>query len=103
MLYCGTGLVLGIYGSFKELAVMSSLGRLVIYVLVLASIPRIKARHPDEKEALRLWGGLTIPVVALVISLWLMAQADIEAVYKTAALVAVGTVLFAGTRRRTAA
>lgn len=100
VLYCGTGLALGIFGSFKELAVMSSLGRLVIYVLVLASIPRIVARHPDEEDALRLWGGFTMPVVALAISLWLMAQADLEAVYKTAILVAIGTVLYAGARRR---
>jgi amino acid transporter len=100
VLYCGTGLALGIYGSFKELAVMSSLGRLVIYVLVLAAIPRIKSRHKNEKDALRLWGGLTIPVIAFAISLWLVSQARLEAVYKTAALVAVGTVLFSLRRIR---
>ncbi len=98
-IYCGTGLTLGIFGSFKELAVMSSLARLLIYVLCLAAIPGIKKRLAGSEDALRLPGGLTIPFIAFAISIWLMTQVRFEAVYKTSALIAIGTILFALARR----
>jgi amino acid transporter len=92
--YCALGFVLGATGTFQGLAVMSSLARLVGYVVSVATLPRLRKRFGHAPGAIRLPGGLAIPIVAVVVCLWLIAQVSFEAVWKTGALIAVGAVLY---------
>lgn len=101
--YCLLGLALGAAGTFVQLAVMSSLARLVGYLLSLAALPALRRKFGRAASAFHLPGGGAIPAAAFVICLWLVAQVRFEAVWKTAILIAVGAVLYEVARRRGAA
>ncbi len=90
---------LGVAGSFTQLAVMSSLARLIAYTIGLLAIPRLKARYGAQPQAMRLPGGYAIPAAGFAICIWLMAQVNWEAVWKTALFVAIGTVMYLSARR----
>ncbi|HEX6810136.1 MAG TPA: APC family permease [Planctomycetota bacterium] len=96
-LYCGLGFVLGASGSFAELAVISTLARLLGYIASVAAVPVLRRRFPAA-TGLRLPGGLLIPAVAFVLCCWLAVQVDFATVWRTAVLIGAGTVLFVGTR-----
>jgi hypothetical protein len=48
---------------------------------------------------MRLPGGFLVPALGLAICTWLMLQVKFEAVWKTAALMALGTLLYVIARR----
>jgi len=93
----GLGLVFALSGSFVWLAVASSLTRLISYVMCILSLPVIrgKASEEERREAYRLIGGYTIPVVALVVCLWIAAQSGLRSWVVTGILLAVGLLLYA--------
>ncbi len=99
LLYGGLSLGLALSGTFAWLAGMSSLARIIGYILCIASLPRLKARFGDRPGALRLPGGMTIPVIALLVSAWLVMQTKLDAVLVTAGFIAVGTMLFMLSKR----
>ena len=72
-------------------------------MLCIASLPIIRSKATEEEraEAYRLKGGYAIPVVALLLCLWLGAQAQLLSWQVTGGLLAVGLVLYAlaGKRR----
>ncbi len=103
LLYLGLGVSLGLAGTFTQLAVMSSLARLVGYTTSLAALPRLKKRFGGEAKAMQLPGGFAIPAAGLVICVWLMLQVQWEAVWKTALLIAFGSALYLIARRKTTA
>ena len=93
----GLGLVFALSGSFTWLAAASSLTRLISYVLCIGALPIIRGRaSPEEQaEAYRLKGGYTIPVLALLLCLWIGAQANARSWIVTGGLLAFGLVLYA--------
>jgi amino acid transporter len=93
------GVSLGVSGTFTQLAVLSALTRLIGYTTSLAALPRLKARFGHEAQAMRLPGGFLVPALGLAICTWLMLQVKFEAVWKTAALMALGTLLYVIARR----
>ncbi len=106
LLFLTLGVSLGIAGTFTQLAVMSSLARLVGYTTSLAALPKLRRMFGHEPQAMQLPGGYLIPGAGLAICVWLMLQVQFEAVWKTAALIAFGTVLYLiarATASRTAA
>ena len=97
LLLGGLGLVFAVSGTFVMLAAASSLTRLIAYMLWIASLPviRNKASEEERNEAYRLKGGYLIPVMAMVLCLWLTAQAETKSWMVTAGLLAVGLVFYA--------
>lgn len=102
LLFLVLGVSLGLAGTFTQLAVMSSLARLVGYTTSLAALPRLKKRFGGEAKAMQLPGGFAIPAAGLVICVWLMLQVQWEAVWKTALLIAFGSALYLIARRKPA-
>ena len=100
----GAGLVLALTGSFAYLAAASSLMRLIAYVLCISSLPAIrrKATEEDRADAYRLKGGYAIPGFALLLCLWMGAQASLLSWQVTGGLVAAGLVLYAVSAQRRA-
>jgi amino acid transporter len=96
------GVLLGVSGTFTQLAVLSALTRLIGYTTSLAALPRLRARFGQEAQAMSLPGGFAIPAAGLAICGWLMLQVKFEAVWKTAVLVALGTALYLFARRSAA-
>ena len=89
-------LVLGLSSNFVDLAIGSSVVRLLGYIICIASLPVIRknATPVARERAWRLPGGFTIPVVALVICFWLVAQSKGEDWVKVSILLVIGMVLY---------
>ena len=97
----GLALVMALTGSFVELAVASSLSRMLSYILSIASLPIIRNRASDamKARAYRIRGGYIVPLIGLAICLWLTAQATAENWRTVGILLAIGFVLYAVERR----
>ena len=96
LLMAGMVLVLALSGSFVKLAVASSLVRLLSYIISIASLPAIRRKADEEtrRNAYRLKGGYTIPIVGLAICSWLLAQSKAESWIVVSILLAVGGALY---------
>ena len=90
-------LVLALTGSFVQLAVASSVSRLLGYVICIASLPTIRRNADEEtrRQAYRLKGGYTIPLIGLLICIWLLMQSKAESWTAVSILIAIGLVLYA--------
>jgi amino acid transporter len=97
MLMGGMALVLALTGSFVKLAVASAVVRLLGYIVCIASLPAIrrKADAAARQEAYRLKGGYTIPLAALAICLFLLAQSKTESWIAVSILLAIGWIFYA--------
>jgi amino acid transporter len=89
-------LVLGLSSNFVDLAIGSSVVRLLGYIICIASLPVIRKNASTEQSerAWRLRGGYAIPAVALIICLWLVAQSQGEDWIKVSVLLLVGLGLY---------
>ena len=89
-------LVLGLSSNFVELAVGSSVVRLLGYIICIAALPVIrKNASPEAREqAWRLPGGYAIPLLALGICVWLVAQSKGEDWMNVSILLAIGIGLY---------
>ena len=93
----GLALAFALTSNFVELAVASSLSRLLAYILSIASLPIIR-RQADAKtraQAYRIKGGYTVPLIGLAICIWLTAQATARDWKTIGVLLAVGLALYA--------
>jgi APA family basic amino acid/polyamine antiporter len=90
------GLGLALSGSFVELAIASSLTRLISYILCISALPIIRKQATEEvrSEAFHLKGGYTIPAIALIVCVWITAQSNQESWIFTGQLLAVGLVFY---------
>jgi amino acid transporter len=86
--------VLALSGGFVWLAAMSTVVRLLVYVMSIATLPVLHRKVGEYEGQFRLPGGMAIPVLALLVSLWLMTHAKMQSWLITAAFIAVGAVLF---------
>ncbi len=92
----GAAFLLAASGSFPVLAAMSSLARMLAYVVSIAALPAI--RRARGEVALRARDGYV--VAALAICVWVAAQSTATGWTTMAAFMAIGTGFFAVGRRR---
>jgi amino acid transporter len=92
----GMALVLGLSSNFVDLAIGSSVVRLLGYIICIASLPVIRKKAtPEAKDkAWRLPGGYAIPVTALLICCWLVAQSEGKDWVKVSVLLGIGVFLY---------
>jgi amino acid transporter len=97
LLMAGMALVLALSGSFVKLAVASSLVRLLSYIVSIASLPAVRRKADEEtrRNAYRLKGGYTIPIIGLAICSWLLAQSRAESWKVVSILLAIGGAMYA--------
>jgi amino acid transporter len=94
LFYAGFALLLALSGGFVFLAAMSTVVRLMVYVMCIATLPVLKKKKPEAKGQFRLPGGMAIPAVALLLSLWLMTHASAKSWLITGAFMLVGSGLY---------
>jgi amino acid transporter len=90
-------LVLAVSGSFRSMAAVSAISRLIVYVATCASALRLRSRRFDDavKPALFVVPfGPVIPIAAIAIALVILAGATREQLLAGAYAVAAGAVLF---------
>jgi len=92
-------LALALSGSFVQLALLSVVSRLCTYLGTAGSVLVLRHRHGDREGALRLPGGVLIPVAAIVLSLALLASAQVANLIAAAIALVVGAVVYALRRR----
>ncbi len=112
LLLGGLGLIFALTGSFIFLAVASSLARLISYMLCIAALPVIRRQAGEgagksgeegpemPADAFRLRGGLTVPIMALGLCLWITAQSSAEAWMLIGGLLAAGLIMYWLEQRR---
>lgn len=100
LFYGGIGLVLALTGSFVWLAMMSTLVRLLAYMVCIAALPRLKQRGEPDGSEFRLPGGYLIPAVALGLCLWLVSRANLDSWWLVAGFFALGCVLYFWSRMK---
>ena len=94
-------IALGLTGTFVWLAVMSTLVRLLAYMVSIAALPRLERQTDAPELAFRLPGGLLIPGVAMALCFWLVLQAPLSAWLTLVVFAAAGTVIYFVMRRST--
>ena len=99
-IYGGLCLAMAISGSFIWLAAMSTVVRLLGYMVCIAALPVLEKRIPEHEGTFRIPGGLFIPAVAFALCIWLVSKADAQSWLTMIAFVGVGSVLYAWSRRR---
>lgn len=98
--YAVFSVALALSGGFQALAVMSTAVRLLVYVLCIAALPVLQRRLGTEAGRFRLPGGMLIPALALVPSLWLAGHAEMRSWLMTGGFMLVGAATFAIAQRR---
>ncbi|MEO1481046.1 MAG: APC family permease [Myxococcota bacterium] len=90
-------------GSFVWLAKMSVLVRVLFYVLCIAALPRLRARFRHRSGTFVLPGGLLVPALGILVSLWLLLHVKSVSWLTTAGGLAVGCALYFTVRRKPSA
>ncbi len=93
----GMALILALSGSFVQLAIASAVVRLLGYIVSIASLPAIRRQASSEvrEAAFRLKGGHLIPIIALALCFWLLAQSSLQSWIGVLILLAIGWLFYA--------
>ena len=91
--------LLALSGGFVWLAAMSTVVRLLVYVGCVATLPVLHRKIGEFDGQFRLPGGMAIPVLALLPSLWLASHASLKSWLVTGGFMVIGALLYAITRR----
>jgi amino acid transporter len=97
--YTAFSAVLALSGGFVWLAAMSTVVRLLVYVGCIATLPILHRKIGERPGQFQLPGGMIIPVLALLPSLWLASHASLKSWLVAGAFMAAGALLFTLTRR----
>jgi APA family basic amino acid/polyamine antiporter len=81
-------------GTFVWLAVISTLVRLLTYMVCIAALPRLHRTIEPHDHQFRLPGGLLIPGIAMLLCLWLITHASLNSWLMTGLFFLVGTALY---------
>jgi amino acid transporter len=99
-LYGALCLAMALTGTFVWLAVISTLVRLLTYMICIAALPRLRKTIAPRENQFRLPGGLLIPGIAMVLCLWLVTHASLDSWLMTGLFFIVGAVLFRVSRHK---
>lgn len=95
IIFCGIfSLGMAVSQGFVWLITLSTVIRLLTYALCIASLPKIERTIPLEERQFKLPGGLAIPAVGFLLTIWLISHSTAENFMITGMIVAVGTVIF---------
>lgn len=92
-------LAMALSGSFIWLAVMSTLVRLLTYMVCIAALPKMRKTVDSFEGQFSLPGGMLIPVFAFGLCLWLVSKASMDAWLTLLGFVVAGSVIYWYTER----
>jgi len=92
--YYVVSLVLALTGSFVQMAVISSVARLIFYTTTCCAVPILRKREDQPPSTFTAPGGLIFPILATVASLAIIAGADYQSLSAGGLVLAVGAVIY---------
>jgi amino acid transporter len=95
-------LPLALTGKFTELAALSVIARMATYIGTAASVPVLRRKMPATPRTIRLPGGPTIPILALVVCVIFLSSATTKNLIAGAIALVIGAVLYVLGGRRAA-
>lgn len=98
--YGAVSIALALTGSFVWLAIMSTLIRLLTYMISIMALPALSRRAREPELAFTLPGGMVIPTIAFGLCVWLMLQAPASAWWTLGAFILVGSVIYGLMKRQ---
>ena len=81
-------------GSFEKLATISVVSRFAQYLPTCLAVIVFRNKRPDMARTFRVPFGPAIPVLAVVVSIWLLTQSSLEKVFWGLGGLVVGAVLY---------
>lgn len=103
IVFCGLlCFALAVGQGFVWLVTLSTFIRLLVYALCIASLPRIERTIPAQSGQFALPGGLAIPALGFLLTLWLISHSTAQNFAIAAVVVALGTAVFWLSTRRNA-
>lgn len=93
-------MVMAVGQTFVWLIALSTFIRLVTYLLCITSLPVIERTVPSQPGQFRLPGGLAIPAVGLLLTIWLISHSTLDKFMIAGLMIAVGTLIFWLSSRR---
>ena len=99
MIYGLFAILLALSGGFIWLAVMSTVVRLLVYIMCILTLPVLHKKLGEYEGQFSLPGGMAIPVLALLLSLWLMTHASLQSWMATGGFMLLGAIFYALKRR----
>jgi amino acid transporter len=91
-------LVIALSGSFVELAVLSVVARFTALIPSCIAVLVFRRQRPDEEPGFRVPFGPTIPLVALALCVWILAQAEGRQLFWGAVALVIGWIFYATAR-----
>lgn len=93
LFYAGVGFILSISGGFRQLAVLASSSMLVMYIGVILATIKLRKIKP-EPNSFVMPGGLTIPILALLVTGWFLSNLAWNEVIGVVAFLAFFTAIY---------
>jgi amino acid transporter len=90
-------LLLALSGTFVGMVRISSLARIITYMLACLAVPVLRRKHSEDPDRFRLKGGYLIPGMAIGLCCWLLSQSQLRDALTAGAALAAGFVLYGGT------
>lgn len=87
-------ILLALSGGFVFLAVMSTAVRLMIYIMSILTLPVLHKKLDEYDGQFKLPGGITIPLLSLLLSLWLMTHVSLQSWIFTGGFMVLGSFLY---------
>jgi amino acid transporter len=95
VVYSCLSFVAAISGSFRQLAIASSSGTLLLYLICCVGLWRLRKRNVAmEGEPFRAPGGLFVPLLAAAIMIWMLTTLELKELAAAAVLVLVSGVAY---------
>lgn len=81
-------------GSFTTLAAISVVSRFAQYIPTCLAVPVMRKKAPDMERGFVLPLGPVIPIIATVVSLWLLSQSDLKKIIFGLGGLVIGAVIY---------
>jgi basic amino acid/polyamine antiporter, APA family len=94
VVHASLALALALYGSFRELALLSAVARLATYLMTCLALPRLRKLHGRTGTP-----GLVIPILGMIVSLVFVLNLDREKIIIAMAALGVGALVYGASRR----
>lgn len=83
-----------LYGNFAVLVMVSAIARLLFSATTCLAVPMLRRKMPDASRKFKLPFGPLIPILAAIISIWLLAGINLAQAIAGAAALLVGAMLY---------